>query len=278
MKALAPELRTRQAPRVHTIVCLLLLVSTLQAPALARALAPVQTSAAAVVPAADTPSATVLAFYQALAQKRFREAFALTIYSRAVEDLSAAEYEDLRPDFEKMAAGVPEKIELTGEQVSGDQATVFMKFGEDREMKIEPILLVREKGAWIISAQESDRELVKKRGKNFFFEARIEAHHDDVEQMMQRIAAAQFVHASQHGGSFGTLEDLIKAGLVPKDLLGTETTGYRFRVVPGEGGKTYAAYAEPERYNRTGRLSFYLDPHGLRSQDVGGKPFKAPKK
>jgi hypothetical protein len=37
-------------------------------------------------------------------ERKFSEAFALTIYKPAIEGLSAAELEELRPDFERMAA------------------------------------------------------------------------------------------------------------------------------------------------------------------------------
>ena len=49
-------------------------------------------------------------------ERRFREAFALSIYKPAIDGLSAAEFEELRPDFEKMAAAIPEKIDISGEE------------------------------------------------------------------------------------------------------------------------------------------------------------------
>ena len=74
-----------------------------------------------------TPTETVREFYKAMREKRFREAFGLSIYKPAIEGLSTQEFDDLRPDFEKMAAAIPEKVDLTGEQISGDAATVFVK-------------------------------------------------------------------------------------------------------------------------------------------------------
>ena len=119
-----------------------------------------------------------------------------------------------------------------------------------------------------------DLETVKRGGKKFLLEARIETHHKEVAALLERIHVAQFVYASQHGGTFGDMNQLINAGLIPQDLLGTETTGYRFRVTLGKDSKTWAAFAEPARHNRTGRLSFYRDPSGLQSKDTGGKPIK----
>jgi hypothetical protein len=78
-----------------------------------------------------TPTETMREFYQMLREKKFREAFGITIYRPAIEGLSAQEFEELRPDFEKMALAVSEKIppqiDITGEQISGDAATVFVK-------------------------------------------------------------------------------------------------------------------------------------------------------
>src|SRR5712691_3837782 len=54
-----------------------------------------------------SPSDTVREFYKAMREKRFREAFALSIYKSAIEPLKPQEFEDLRPDFDKMAAVIP---------------------------------------------------------------------------------------------------------------------------------------------------------------------------
>src|SRR2546423_8403954 len=79
---------------------------------------------------ARTPTETVREFYRLMRERHFREAFALSIYKPAIEGLSAEEFEELRPDFEKMAAIIPEKIDVNGEQVSGDIATVFVKIAD----------------------------------------------------------------------------------------------------------------------------------------------------
>ena len=66
-----------------------------------------------------SPSETVREFYKALRERKFREAFSLSIYSPRIEPLKPQEFEDLRPDFEKMALAVseriPEKLEIMGE-------------------------------------------------------------------------------------------------------------------------------------------------------------------
>ncbi|MBC7929274.1 MAG: hypothetical protein H7Z38_01805 [Rubrivivax sp.] len=226
-------------------------------------------------PVASTPSDVVRAFYTAMRERRFQEAFAMSVYRPAVEGLSQPEFDELRPDFERIAAQVPAEVELTGEQISGEEATVFYKTGEGKEVKIIPIYLVRERGAWIIDDRESVA-LIKKQGKKFFFEQRIIAHEQDAEDMLKRIQAAQIAYAMQNSGTFGDLGALVRAGYVPQDILGTETTGYSFAVTPGAPGKGYLARAEPARYGRTGRLSFYLDQSGIQKKDTGGKPYNPP--
>ena len=223
-----------------------------------------------------TPTETMREFYRMMRERKFREAFGLTIYRQAIDGLSTQEYDDLRPDFDKMAIAVsekiPEKVDITGEQISGDAATVFVKVVDaDGKEKIEPASLIKIDNVWIVGDREN-LELVRKEGKKFFFEARINAHHGDVQDMLTRISLAQVVYAQGHNNQFGTMAELITAGLVPKDIEGTETTGYRFQVVRATDGKSWYATAEPAQYGRSGRLSFYLDASGVRSGDAGGKP------
>jgi len=223
-----------------------------------------------------SPTDTMREFYRIMREKKFREAFGMSIYRLAIEGLSTQEFEDLRPDFEKMAVAVsekiPEKIDITGEQISGDVATVFVKVldAEGKE-KVEPASLLKIDNAWVVGDRES-LELVRKAGKKFFFEARINAHHSDVQDMLTRISLAQVAYSQGHNGQFGNTAELVTAGLVPKDLEGIESTGYRFQISRSADGKSWYATAEPTQYGRTGRLSFYLDASGVRSGDAGGKP------
>lgn len=219
-----------------------------------------------------SPSDTVREFYKAMREKKFREAFSLSIYKPAIEPLKHKDFDDLRPDFERMAAVIPPQVNISGEQISGDIATVFVKVKEgDKPELAEPITLIMVDGAWIIGDKEN-QSIVKKAGKQFFFDARINTHHDEVQALLTRISLAQLLHSQQHDGLFADLATLIKLGLLPKDLEGTESTGYRFHVNAPQAGKTWNASAEPAQYGRTGRLSFYLDASGVRSSDVGGKP------
>jgi hypothetical protein len=223
-----------------------------------------------------TPTETMREFYRLMREKKFREAFGMSIYNPAIEGLSAQEFEDLRPDFEKMAAAVSEKIpatvDITGEQISGDVATVFVKVVDaDGKEKIEPASLIKINNSWVVGDQESLR-MVQQAGKKFFFDARINAHHSDVQDMLTRISLAQVAYSQGHNGQFGNMAELITAGFIPKDIEGPETTGYRFQVVRSADGKSWYATAEPAQYGRSGRLSFYLDASGVRSGDAGGKP------
>ena len=222
-----------------------------------------------------SPSDTVREFYKAMRERKFREAFDLSIYKPAIDPLKPREFEDLRPDFEKMAAVIPESVNLSGEQVSGDIATVFVKVKEgDEPEQLQPVTLILVTGAWIIGDKES-QAIVKKAGKQFFFNARIDTHHDEVQAMLTRVSLAELMYSQQHNGLFADLATLISLGLLPKDLEGTESTGYRFHVNAPDGGKTWNAAAEPAQYGHTGKLSFFLDAAGVRSSDTGGKPLAA---
>jgi hypothetical protein len=223
-------------------------------------------------PLPRSPSDTVREFYKAMREKRFREAFDMSIYKPAIDPLKPKEFEDLRPDFERVAAVIPEQVDLGGEQISGDVATVFMKVKEgDNPEQAEPVTLILVDGAWIIGDKEN-QAIIKKAGKQFFFDARINRHHDDVQEMLTRISLAQLLYSHQHEGRFADMATLITAGLLPKDLEGPESTGYRFHVSAIDSGKTWNAGAEPAQYGRSGKLSFFLDPTGVRSSDTGGKP------
>lgn len=225
-----------------------------------------------------TPTETTRAFYTMMREKKYREAFAMSIYQPAMEGLSAQDFEELRPDFDKMALAIAEKlpanIDVGGEQISGDSATVFVKTVDaDGKEKVEPATLIKIANAWVVGDKES-LEMVKRAGKKFFFEARITAHHNDVQDMMTRISLAQALYSQTHNGMFGNMAELVAGGMVPKDIEGTESTGYKFQINRAADGKSWYATAEPIQYGRSGRLSFYLDASGVRSADEGGKPLR----
>jgi hypothetical protein len=264
----------------HTVVVVALLLGSTLCPGRAMSQTPPQTKPAQAQ-AGRSPSETVREFYKALREKRFRDAFLLSIYKTAIENLKPQELDDLRPDFEKMAAAIgermPPNIEVSGETISGDLATVFVKvLDADGKEKMEQAGLFLLDGTWIVGDREG-LEIVKKAGKKFFFNARIDAHHNDVQDMLTRISLALLLYSQQHDGKFADLPTLITAGMLPKDLEGTESTGYRFQITVSPDAKTWTAQAEPAEYGRTGKLSFYMDAAGVRSGDTDGKPLTPPK-
>lgn len=226
-----------------------------------------------------TPSDTVREFYKAMREHRFKEAWSLTIYKPAVDGLNTEEMEDLRQDFEEKAAAIPAQVEISGEQISGDIATVFVKvpINESTPQNIsQPVTLIKSAGAWIIG-DEANQAIVKKAGRRFFLEALITQHHSDIEDLLKRVIAVQIVYVQQHG-TFGNLAALISADLVPKAAGDPKELGYNFRVTVGPDGKTYVAGAEPTRYGHTGKLSYWMDQTGtIKSVDNGGKPVGPPK-
>ena len=265
-----PEMNRRTKLKTFTLALCLLAACA----GAARAQTSPQTQPA---PAAQgSPSAVVRAYYTALKESRFRDAMLMSILRPAVESLSAEELKDFQTDFARLSPTVPADFEITGEQLSGEDATVFVKTGEGKELKVEPVYLIRERGAWVIGDREG-AAVVKKQGKKFFAEQRIVVHESDAEDMLRRIQAAQLAYALQHSGGYGDLAALVRAGYVPQDILGTETTGYRFTVNVSPDARSYTARAEPERYGRTGRLSFHLDHSGIQKKDVGGKPLSPSK-
>jgi hypothetical protein len=266
-----PEMNRRMKLKTFTLALCLLAAAAVPSRAQSNPRPPQATAAAP-----GSPSDVVRAYYTALRESRFRDAMLMSILRPAVEALSAEELKEFQPDFARVAATVPTDFEITGESLAGEEATVFVRTGEGKELKVEPVNLIRERGAWVIGDREG-AAAVKKQGKKFFYEQRIAAHEQDAEEMINRIMAAQFAYALQHSGSYADLGALVRAGYVPQDILGTETTGYRFNVSVTSDSKSFAARAEPERYGQTGRLSFYLDRAGLQKKDVGGKPLSPSK-
>lgn len=220
-----------------------------------------------------TPTETAKYFYQSLVQKKFREALTVSVFKAAIDGLSDADFDELRPEFEAMAS-TADALEYTGEEFSADHATVFARLKNDEgEPIVSPIPFIRRNGVWILGDEET-LAAVQKDGKNYFFNLRIQTHEEDAKKMFERIVKAQIVHAAKNNGNFGDIRTLVTEELLPPDILGTQSTGYKYSVTVAKDGKSYTAAAEPERYGRSGRLSFYLENSVLSSKDNGGKPLK----
>lgn len=224
--------------------------------------------------APGSPADTVRAFYKNLRERKFREALYLTNLRPAIEGLTDAELKDFQVDFEAIAAIVPADVQINGEIVTGDMATVTAKLpDEDAEkLEIQEIKLRNEAGVWVIlSADEEAEKRIKQEGKNYFFALRIETHQAEAKKMLDRISKAQMVYSLQNGGLFADIPDLIKAGLLPDDAASADSTGYRYSVKLSADKKKYSAAATPAEYGKTGKLSFTVELDGRNAPKLSSK-------
>ena len=123
----------------------------------------------------------------------------------AVEGLTDQELKDLQVDFSNLAEIIPGEIQISGEIITNEKATVMAKLPDNATGKTElkEFKLARENGGWLILMVDEKQETeIKKEGKNYFFALRIEVHQAEVEKMMDRIYKAQLVYSAQNGGEF----------------------------------------------------------------------------
>lgn len=227
----------------------------------------------------NSPADTVRAFYAKLREKKFREAIFLTNLRPAIEGLTDDELKEFAVDFEAIAKFVPPVIEINGEIISGDQATVTAKLPDvdSEKVELQQLRLRKEGDVWVILSVDDDAEkLIKKEGKNYFYALRIETHQEEARKMLERVAKAQMVHSLQNKGSYGETAKLIEQGLLPADITSSESTGYVYTLSLAADRKSYSATATPAAYGKSGKLSYILEldasgkPH-VRSIDNGGK-------
>jgi hypothetical protein len=222
-----------------------------------------------------SPAEVVRDFYKAMREKRFKDAWAMTIYKPAVEDLTAEEMEDLRGTFEARAAQIPPEVDITGEQITNNIATVFIKVPSTEaspQITSQPVTLILNNGAWIIGT-EADAATVKKAGRRYFLDALITENEGSIEDFLKGLIGIEAIYAAQHNGAFADFPALIKAGLLSQDAVDPKIIGYNLRLVLGPDGKTFIAAGEPTRYGHTGRLSYWMDQTGnLKNLDNKGKP------
>lgn len=225
----------------------------------------------------DSPADTVRVFYKDLRQRRFREAMFLTNLRPAIENLTEAELKDLQIDFEPLAAQIPADIEINGEIISNDKATVTAKLpdNETGETKLQEIKLRGENGVWtILTVDEAVEALVKKEGKNYFFALRIETHHAEAKAMLNRIAKAQMIFSAQNSGLYGEMPALIEKNLLPDDAQTPETTGYNYKIELSADKKNYTATAAPAVYGKTGKLTFWFETGGNKNLSIKSRDDK----
>jgi hypothetical protein len=239
---------------------------------LAFAVALTALAGAALAQKAQTPTATALNFYRALKEKHYKEGFHLSVYRGAVEGLSAAELQELEPEFARTFAQIPDKIEPQGEQVSGDTATVTLKFAGTEEP--QAVALIHVGGEWLVGDAAALAE-VKQQGRAYFFNARMLANEDEAVDMLQHIVGAEVIYRGKYAGRCATLADLIRLGGVPKDMESGVVGGYRYQMSLSADQSSFTVTAVPIVYAKSGRLSFYADLNGVRAQDLKGQPATA---
>jgi hypothetical protein len=238
------------------------------------------TSGATIAIKAGSPSETVRAFYAKLRERKIREAIFLTNLRPAIEGLTDEELKEFAVDFDAIAKNVPSVIEINGEIISGDAATVTAKLPDDNNEKlvVQQIRLRKEGEHWLIlSADEEAEKAIRKEGKNYFHVLRIDTHHEEARKMLDRIATAQLLFALQNKGQFADFAKLIATGTVPADIATAESTGYHFAINVAPDAMSYLVSAIPAVYGKSGKLSFTLEPGRdgkakMQSADNGGKP------
>ena len=225
------------------------------------------------------PADTVRVFYKNLREKKFREAIFLTNLRPAIEGLTETELKEFSLDFEAIAGQVPAEIEINGEIITGDKATVTANLPNDDgdKKEIRTIKLRKAGDVWVIQTVDEEAETrIKKEGKNYFYNLRIETHQEEAKKMLGRISKAQLAHSLQNGGVFTDMQTLIVAGLLPDDIKTSESTGYNYAINVAPDKKKFHATATPAVYGKSGKLSFLLqlDNKGIghvTSKDNGGK-------
>ncbi len=225
------------------------------------------------------PADTVRVFYKNLREKKFREAIFLTNLRPAIEGLTETELNDFALDFEAIAGQVPAEIEINGEIITGDRATVTAVLPNDvSKQELQKINLKKAGDIWVILTVDEEAEArIKKEGKQYFYNLRIETHQDEAKKMLERISKAQLAHSLQNGGVFTDMQTLVSTGLLPPDVKTSVSTGYNYVINLATDKKQYYATATPATYAKSGKLSFILklDAKGISrvtSQENGGKP------
>jgi hypothetical protein len=227
----------------------------------------------------NSPAETVRAFYAKLREGKFREAIHLTNLRPAIEGLTDDELKEFSVDFAAIAKLVPPEIEINGEIISGDVATVTAKLpGDDDELELQELQLRKRGGYWVIlTVDEETEKAIEREGKNYFFALKIETHQDEAKAMLERVAKAQMAFSLQNQGVFADVATLVEVGYLPADIATSDSTGYVYVVYLSPDKRSYYATATPAVYGKTGKMSYILRPvkGGLpvvSGADNNGKP------
>jgi len=229
-------------------------------------LIPIATTPAQKKP--GSPTDVVVSFYRELREKHYVEGFRHSVYRGAVEGLTVVELQDLEPDFARTFSAIPDKIEPGNQEVSGETATVSLKFEGVEE--VQKVSLVRVGNEWLVGDKET-LGLVNSQGRSFFFNARMLVNEGEAYEMLQRIIGAEVIYSRKFEGRNASLQELIRLGGIPKDIEDGEASGYRFSLVLSADEKSFFATAVPTSYGKTGKISFYGDLSGVRGEDLRGQ-------
>src|SRR5215471_5131169 len=85
------------------------------------------------------------------------------------------------------------------------------------------------------------------------------AHEAAAVATLKTISTAQISYTTANSGTFGTLPDLIAAGLIPSSLSAASVNGYSYTVDIASGFRDYTVWAKAVT-NREGRYDYYTAP------------------
>lgn len=231
----------------------------------------------------NSPAGTIRTFYKNLRENRFREAIFMTNLRPAIEGLTDAEIKDLQVDFSTLAEIIPGEIQISGEIITNEKATVMAKLPDNSTGKSElkEFKLAKENGGWLIlMVDRAGEEEIKKQGKNYFFALRLQVHHAEVEKMMDKIYKAQLVYSVQNGGEYAEFAALIDKNLLTETVQSSDSTGYKYDLSLSEDKKQFTVTAEPVVYGKTGNFSYLMKGESgknpvLKVEDKQGKSLKS---
>jgi hypothetical protein len=206
----------------------------------------------------------------------------LTNLKPAIQSLNDNELKDFSLDFEALAGQVPENVEINGEIITGESATVTVKLPkpDSEEKETQPVNLRKDGDVWmIVTADDDAAAKIKKQGKDYFYNLRIDTHQEEARKMLERISKAELAHSLQNGGAFADMQTLVSSGLLPEDAQTSDSTGYNYAIDLLPEKNTYSATATPAEYGKSGKLSFllYLDNKGMshvKDKDTRGQPLR----
>ncbi len=236
-----------------------------------------------------SPTETVRRFYSLLREKKFVEAFRFHVCAPAVEKLSPEQIKELSPDFENLAAGIPENFKVGGETVSGEDATVYVKVPLGVEVKgvpqteSAPVNLIFVDGRWIIGDRDTQALAYVHKSQFFFLSrqgvfAEMAENENYVAQVVAKLVDIQLALARNNRGVYATLPEIVaQRDFLREDLRAVvpyfetgEFRGYAIETAVSDDRRNFAVHATPKRHNYDGRYSYFGDKDGVRYKNNGG--------